>query len=61
MKAKILKSHNMSKYTKNLLVQVIENLEKTIKKGGNKNQIAVLIRKVNKLKQVLTTEYKLTK
>lgn len=51
----------MSKYTKNLLVQVIENLEKTIKKGGNKNQIAVLIRKVNKLKQVLTTEYKLTK
>ena len=51
----------MSKYTRNLLVQVIENLEKTIIKGGNKNQIAVLKRKVNKLKEVLKTEYKLTK
>ena len=43
----------MSNYTRNL-IDVIENLEKTIKKGGNKNQFAVLKRKVNKLKESLT-------
>jgi hypothetical protein len=46
----------MSKYTRNLIVQVIENLEKTIKKGGNENQIAVLKRKVVLLKKELLTK-----
>ena len=53
MNQKILNVNNMSNYTRNL-IDVIENLEKTIIKGGNKNQIAVLKRKVNKLKESLT-------
>ena len=45
----------MINYTLNLL-QVIDNLEKTIKKGGNKNQINVLKRKVVLLKKELLTK-----
>jgi len=50
----------MSNYTLNLL-QVIDNLEKTILKGGNQNQIAVLKRKVLFLKKELLKQELLTK
>ena len=43
----------MTKYQKTLVLQVIENLEKTIKKGGDDKTIQSLIRKVSKLKQEL--------
>ena len=45
----------MSNYKRNL-IEVIENLEKTIKKGGNENQINVLKRKVVLLKKELLTK-----
>ena len=53
MKVKILKRSNMTKYQKTLVIQVIENLEKTIKKGGDSKCIDVLKKKVVKLKQEL--------
>ena len=55
MNQKILNVNNMSNYKRNL-IEVIENLEKTIKKGGNENQINVLKRKVVLLKKELLTK-----
>ena len=50
MKVKILKRSNMTKYHKTLVIQVIENLKKTIKKGGDAKCIDVLKKKGGKIK-----------